>query len=78
MCLNSDKVLLLSEKFKEELSFYTGPVPENIIGVANPLSFSICDVNFSVKKRELLFVGRINAQQKRVDLLLKIWEKIVS
>jgi glycosyltransferase involved in cell wall biosynthesis len=76
LCLNSDKVLLLSEKFKEELSFYIGPVPENIIGVANPLSFSICDVNFSVKKRELLFVGRINAQQKRVDLLLKIWEKL--
>ena len=30
----------------------------------------------TIKKNELLFVGRVNITQKRVDILLEIWHKI--
>lgn len=72
LCLQSDYVFLLSEKYKEELAFFMdGQSIDNVIGIPNPVSFDkIAKIK---KKKEILFVGRINTSQKRVDLLLQIW-----
>jgi glycosyltransferase involved in cell wall biosynthesis len=78
LCAKSDAVVLQSQKFKDELDFFTGSATNNIYGIANPLSFSLDDApsKYINKKKELLYVGRIDFSQKRVDLLVRIWEKI--
>lgn len=72
LCKESDYVFLLSEKYKEELMFFTDwQSIDNVIGMPNPISFDkIVGIK---KKKEILYVGRINTSQKRVDLLLQIW-----
>lgn len=72
LCLESDYVFLLSEKYKDELTFFMdGQSIDNVVGIPNPVSF---DKIVKIKKRrEILYVGRINTSQKRVDLLLQIW-----
>lgn len=72
LCKESDYVFLLSEKYKEELNFLLGRQSfDNVIGMPNPVSFNeIVRVN---KKKEILYVGRIDTYQKRIDLLLQIW-----
>ena len=75
LCKNSDYVILESDKFKEELRFLMdGQSIKNVLGISNFVSFS--NVVQVEKKRELLYVGRINTSQKRVDLLLKIWASL--
>jgi glycosyltransferase involved in cell wall biosynthesis len=75
LCRNSDAVVLLSEKFKEELLFFTGSLLlNNVTGIFNPVSFT--EMKWAEKKKELLYVGRIDFSQKRVDLLLEIWSKL--
>ena len=72
LCNKSDYVLLLSQKYKKELAYFTGKVPiDNVIGIHNPVSFE--NIVETKKKKEILYVGRINTSQKRIDLLLKIW-----
>ncbi len=79
LCEKSDKVVLLSESFKSEMAFYfDGTCPENVIAIPNPCSFPLPEKPISLedKQKELLFVGRIDFSPKRVDLMLKIWEKL--
>lgn len=72
ICKASDYVFLLSEKYKEELIFFIGGQSiDNVIGMPNPASFD--EITKSEKKKEILYVGRINTSQKRIDLLLQIW-----
>ena len=75
ICKKSDLVILESEKQKEELEFFLkdGNL-YNVIGIPN---FIIYDgLQAYHKEKDVLFVGRINTTQKRVDLLLKIWDLI--
>jgi glycosyltransferase involved in cell wall biosynthesis len=72
LCKNSDYVILESEKFKQELIFLIeNQSIENVIGISNFVVFD--KIKKLEKKNEILYVGRINTSQKRVDLLLKIW-----
>lgn len=77
LCKESDIVLLLSYKFKNELIFfldeYTVP---NVLAIPNPTAF--CDIVHKKKKKEILYVGRINCSQKRVDILLLIWSRLCN
>ena len=74
----SDKIVLLSEGFRRgHLAFLkNGDVAQKITAIGNPATFPPQSVDFSAKKRELLFVGRMDNGQKRVDLLLQIWAKL--
>ncbi|WKD86099.1 GalNAc-alpha-(1-_4)-GalNAc-alpha-(1-_3)-diNAcBac-PP-undecaprenol alpha-1,4-N-acetyl-D-galactosaminyltransferase [Polaribacter huanghezhanensis] len=75
LCGNSNYVFLLSEKYKEELEILlNGKLTNNVIGMPNPIVYN--DVKKCNKKKEVLYVGRVNSSQKRVDLLLKIWSLI--
>ena len=72
LCEKSDYVILESDKFKEELMFFMdGQSIDNVNGISN---FVLLEETTRIeKKKEILFVGRINTSQKRVDLLLEIW-----
>lgn len=72
LCKESDYVFLLSEKYKKELMFFTQEKSiNNVFGIPNPVSFG--EIVKTKKKKEILYVGRINTSQKRIDLLLQIW-----
>lgn len=78
LCSRSDHVVVLSEKFKPELNFFLhGATFPNVVAIPNPNSFSGC-VGDLTKKKELLYVGRIDFSQKRVDLLLRIWAMLAK
>ena len=77
ICNNSDRVVQLSSSFRYELDFMgAGTGSEKIVSIPNPVSFTPEAVNFEDKKKELLFVGRIDTIYKRVDLLLEIWHQL--
>lgn len=74
---NSDAVVLLSPSFKPDLETIVGRKVENVFAIPNPLSFQPKrDVDFGKKKKAVLYVGRIDTIQKKVDLLLCIWSKV--
>lgn len=75
VCFNSDNVILLSLQYKNELSFLTGNLYlDKVLGIFNPIQLN--DTIHINKTKELLYVGRINTSQKRVDLLMMIWSKL--
>ena len=76
-----DKVVLLSRSFIEDYEFVVGEKNiSNLISIPNPLpKFDIKELDKnSARKKTVLYVGRINSSQKKVDYLLKIWNKIYS
>lgn len=71
---NSDKVVLLSSSHKNVLDKYSIKYDDDKINVIpNPMSF---DVHYSPKKKQLLYVGRLEQSEKRPDRLLKIWKRL--
>ncbi|MEI3461108.1 MAG: glycosyltransferase [Bacteroides eggerthii] len=73
---NSNYVILLSNNYKKELSFFVPNYDKNkVMAIPNPCSFST-SLDLDNKQREILYVGRIDTYQKKVDLLLKMWHKL--
>lgn len=71
---NSDKVCLLSESHIEDFEKHYHRYDKNkIVSISNPNSFlpQKCE-----KKKQLLYVGRLERGQKRPDRLLKIWKRL--
>ncbi|WP_445718782.1 glycosyltransferase [Flavobacterium sp.] len=76
---NTDAFVMLSEKFKPELFFLVPSLKKyesKIFGIGNPFKRPVIDLNSVSKENVILFVGRLNVPQKRVDLLLQIWKKL--
>jgi len=76
---NVDAFVMLSESFKPELYKLAPKLRKfnyKIYGINNP--FVLPDYNYKEARKEnvILHVGRLNISQKRVDLLLKIWQKL--
>ena len=71
---NSDVVVVLAEAYLKELAYIlkTNRIP-NAIAIPNPIILHPCTKE---KKKELLYVGRVNRSQKKIDLLLEVWETI--
>lgn len=70
-----NKVVLLSSSHIEELYKYNIEYCEDkICVIPNPCSFPI-EYNCN-KKKQILYVGRLDRRQKRPDRLLKIWKKL--
>jgi glycosyltransferase involved in cell wall biosynthesis len=69
----------LSNRFKPELFFLVPSLKKyehKIFGIANPFQRPTLDLGSLHKEKVILFVGRLNISQKRVDLLLQIWKKL--
>jgi glycosyltransferase involved in cell wall biosynthesis len=76
---NTNAFVMLSERFKEELYFLAPGLIQfdyKIFGIGNPFERPIIDLSSMNKENVILFVGRLNILQKRVDLLLDIWRKL--
>lgn len=76
---NTDAFVMLSENFKSELySLAPGlkKYDNKIYGISNPFERPDIDVTKLEKENIILFVGRLNILQKRVDLLMEIWTKL--
>jgi glycosyltransferase involved in cell wall biosynthesis len=70
---NTNKIVILSKKFRDELKLLG--VQDNIVAIPNPNTFQA--VEFPIKKKkQLLFVGRLDRRQKRPDRILKIWKNL--
>lgn len=75
LCNISDKVVLLSNTFQQELNLFIDVNRyNNITAIPNPVSFN--PTTTTPKKNKILYVGRIDTKHKRTDLLIQIWEKI--
>lgn len=74
----SDAYVLLSPNYLPHLKsfFLGGNLSCRVFSIANINSFSVQNVDFSAKKKELLFVGRLAYADKRPDYLLRIWAKV--
>lgn len=74
----SDQVVLLSDAFREEFSFFlkSEKLLRKVKSIANPLAFAQPLNSISQQEKTILYVGRIDFNQKRVDILLKIWRHI--
>lgn len=75
----SDRVILLSDKFYSELGQFLDitPYKSKLCAIPNPVSFDV-ENGCCRKEKRVLYVGRINSKQKRVDLLLRIWELVTQ
>ena len=70
--------VVLDASYKKILEerLYDGIAQNKIIAIPNPLI--IPDIPVSVKKKQVIWVGRLAAVQKRVDRLLRIWKSVQS
>ncbi|MCH7412063.1 glycosyltransferase [Belliella sp. R4-6] len=76
---NTNAFVMLSERFKEELYQLVPDVKKfdhKIYGINNPFEVPDLDISTIKKKNVILYVGRLEISQKRVDLLLEIWDKL--
>ena len=76
MIAHSDRVVTLAPTYISDLLEIAGiQRADNVTAIFNPTSFVEVDVDLSQKENIVLSVGRLVFSQKRVDLLLRIWEK---
>lgn len=75
----SNRVVLLSNNFRNEFTFLVGRELDNkkITAISNPCSFQLKNDTIDVNKQNtVLYVGRIDFSQKRIDLLINIWNQL--
>lgn len=74
---NSDAIVLLSDKYREEIDFFCGTqqLPK-IVSLPNPCAFTMNNENY-IKEKSIMFCGRLN-KQKRPEFLLEIWNKLYA
>jgi glycosyltransferase involved in cell wall biosynthesis len=74
----SDRFVLLSENFIEELHFFgLKKHKPKTIAIPNPASFETQEKsNIAKKENRIIYVGRLTHTQKRVDRLMEIWKQI--
>lgn len=76
---NSDFYVLLSESFKENFKRITNLNNiSKVISITNPLTRYSSNSNDFLKKKknQIIYVGRVENNQKRIFRLVEIWEKI--
>lgn len=74
---NGMKIILLSDRFKEDFKSFFSLDDDNLKAIPNPI---VRDENFDFKRthkdKTILYVGRITTKQKRFQSLLNIWSKL--
>lgn len=73
---NADCFVLLFENFIKELKYYGVGKSKKIIAIPNPNTIIYDEITFPEKKNSALYVGRIENAQKRVDVLIEIWNSL--
>jgi len=72
----ADWYVVLDDAFKKELEFklYKGCPQTNIRVIPNPLIHN--NPSIPIKQKQVLYIGRLTAEPKRVDRLLRIWSMV--
>ena len=74
-----DAFCMLSMAYLPELKKVYNGSTNNVVAIANPNTFAIQkNIDISMKKKQLLYVGRLDPYQKRVDRLITIWRHIYN
>lgn len=75
---SSNAIILLSSRYIEDIRAYIDKSFENtlVTSIPNPNTFTLADVHYERKKKQLLYVGRLEYLQKAPLRLLQIWRKI--
>lgn len=72
----SDKFIVLSPSYIPQIED-TFPVNHNnILSISNPITYDVDTHELFPKKKEILVVSRMNENQKRISLILKLWHNI--
>ncbi len=76
--LNSDALVLLSNKFKKDFKKITRLNSySKLEAISNPFPFDIIsNKNNNIKEKKILYVGRLDYQHKRTDRVIAIWAKL--
>lgn len=73
---HSAAVVLLSENFIQPFCRLAKlNAPDHVYAICNPMSFNKT-IEFDKKEKIILYVGRLDFFQKRVDRLIKIWDSV--
>jgi glycosyltransferase involved in cell wall biosynthesis len=78
---NCDSFVMLSDYFRPTLAHLlaTNDLPVNISALNNPCLLSAIESSkITNKAKEILYVGRLELGQKRLDLLLKVWAFVMD
>jgi glycosyltransferase involved in cell wall biosynthesis len=76
--LNCNKVVLISQYFVSPfLKLTRFPESDKVVAILNPVSDELKSYKVN-RKKQILYVGRINYFQKRTDRIIEIWEKIYT
>lgn len=73
---NTDKLVVLSEQFKKGIQKELGISSSKIVSISNPCVFN--KYHSEIKKKQVLFVGRIDWYSKRTDKMLSIWSRLFN
>ena len=73
--LSSDKFLMLSPYYVQSLKNFGISVENKFDYVYNPNSFPLQTSLFK-KKKEIIYVGRLDNRSKKVGRLIKVWSKV--
>lgn len=76
---HAQNIVLLSESYKRDLAKIVGmkEVPNEWIAIGNALSFSNnIELNENNKEKTVLIVSRMDEEQKRLSVALKIWNEL--
>lgn len=74
--LYTDALCLLSLKFIPDLKQIYSKELSRVIAIPNPNTYFIQEKTDCSKKKQILYVGRIECRQKRVERLIEIWRRI--
>lgn len=73
--LSSDKILMLSPYYVQSLKNFGISVENKFDYVYNPNSFPL-QTSLLKKKKEIIYVGRLDNRSKKVGRLIKVWSKV--
>lgn len=74
--LNSDRFVILSDSFADQMKQFVGiKSPDKLEVIPNLIDLSMTEA-VGAKRNEVLYVGRIEYNQKRTFRLLYIWEQL--
>lgn len=72
----SDAFVLYFDSFEKEMRDLYNLTSEKIYTIANPAAFDAIDESKLRLNRKIVYIGRIEENQKRIDKLLRIWKRL--
>lgn len=73
-----DKMVVLSPSYIDEVGLLAGGYQNRCVAIANPFPPIKSEITIAEKRNTILYVGRINEEQKKISTLIDIWSKVYS